>query len=64
MKKVPNPDDGQPTPDMPERRVRGGKQNPYAARMPATPLVYEYDDRSGITPDRAKPRPLKSPSRA
>src|SRR5229473_1873638 len=59
MKKDANPQDGEPTPDMPEVDLRGARAGHYAGLVAKHPVVYEFDIAGGVTPDQAVPRPIK-----
>src|SRR5262245_2545881 len=59
MKKVPNPRDGQPTPDMPEVDNHGTRRGHYASLVSEDPKVYEFDTEAGIGPEEAVARPLR-----
>lgn len=62
MKKVPDPRDGEPTPDMPEVENRGARRGHYARLVAHDPVVYEFDTAAGVTPEDAVARPLRRPA--
>jgi len=63
MKRVPEPQDGQPTGDMPEVDNRGARRGHYARLMAEDAKVYEFDTAAGVGPDEAVERPLRRPGR-
>ena len=59
MKKVPDPQDGQPSQDMPEANNRAARRGHFARLVAQDPEVYEFDTAAGLTPEDAGRRPIQ-----